>query len=139
MHRDKAGRKSGATRLVTAAALAWGLGQALTAAAETPALSEAARAAESRQAPAEGKAPAARNRPGAEPGRAGGADETAAINAAELRKCMEKLPRGTRHEFTLMPLRDGVRLATDVFLPPTGKGPWPVMLLRTPHSRFDPR
>ncbi len=57
----------------------------------------------------------------------------------ELGKCLEKLPKGTRHEFTMMPLRDGVRLATDVFLPPDGKGPWPVMLLRTPYSRFDPR
>lgn len=57
----------------------------------------------------------------------------------ELEKCLEELPAGTRHEFTMMPLRDGVKLATDVFLPPDGNGPWPVMLLRTPYSRFDPR
>jgi predicted acyl esterase len=67
------------------------------------------------------------------------ADKYAALNKAELEKCLAKLPPGTRHEFTMMPLRDGVKLATDVFLPPTGDGPWPVMLLRTPYSRFDPR
>ena len=67
------------------------------------------------------------------------ADRTASLNAAELKKCLEKLPPGTRHHAVMMPLRDGVLLATDVFLPPTGDGPWPVMLLRTPYSRFDPR
>ncbi|HYT92929.1 MAG TPA: CocE/NonD family hydrolase, partial [Gemmataceae bacterium] len=66
-------------------------------------------------------------------------DRFAAINAAELKKCLAKLPPGTRHQSVRMPLRDGVKLATDVFLPPTGEGPWPVMLLRTPYSRFDPR
>jgi len=62
-----------------------------------------------------------------------------ALNKMELEKCLAKLPKGTRHSFTMMPLRDGVKLATDVFLPPTGDGPWPVMLLRTPYSRFDSR
>jgi len=66
-------------------------------------------------------------------------DKIAALNAAELEKCLAKLPEGTRHESVRMPLRDGVKLATDVFLPPKGDGPWPVMLLRTPYSRFDPR
>jgi len=31
-------------------------------------------------------------------------------------------------------MRDGVRLATDVYLP-QGEGPWPVVLMRTPYSR----
>lgn len=35
----------------------------------------------------------------------------------------------------LMPLRDGVKLATDVFLP-EGKGPWPVILMRTPYNKM---
>lgn len=69
----------------------------------------------------------------------GAAHAQAQKKPSELEKCLEKLPAGTRHEFVMMPLRDGVRLATDVFLPPGGKGPWPVMLLRTPYSRFDPR
>jgi putative CocE/NonD family hydrolase len=63
----------------------------------------------------------------------------AEINKAELEKCLAKLPAGTRHEHIMMPLRDGVKLATDIFRPPQGDGPWPVMLLRTPYSRFDPR
>jgi len=67
------------------------------------------------------------------------ADKFAALNAAELEKCLGKLPAGTRHRSVMMPLRDGVKLATDIFQPPRGDGPWPVMLLRTPYSRFDPR
>lgn len=31
--------------------------------------------------------------------------------------------------------RDGVRLATDVYLPPQGGGPWPVLLERTPYGK----
>ena len=72
-------------------------------------------------------------------GRAPAQDKFAAINKAELEKCLAKLPAETRHEFIMMPLRDGVKLATDIFRPPQGDGPWPIMLLRTPYSRFDPR
>ncbi len=35
---------------------------------------------------------------------------------------------------TMVPMPDGVRLATDVYLPP-GHGPWPTILMRTPYSR----
>ena len=38
----------------------------------------------------------------------------------------------TLHE--MVEMRDGVKLATDVFLP-QGDGPWPVMLLRTPYNK----
>jgi predicted acyl esterase len=34
----------------------------------------------------------------------------------------------------MTPMRDGVRLATDVYLP-EGQGPWPVVLERTPYNR----
>ena len=34
----------------------------------------------------------------------------------------------------MVPMRDGVRLATTVYLP-SGDGPWPVVLSRTPYSR----
>lgn len=34
----------------------------------------------------------------------------------------------------MVEMRDGVNLATDVFLPP-GEGPWPAMLYRTPYGR----
>jgi uncharacterized protein len=33
-----------------------------------------------------------------------------------------------------VPMRDGVKLIADVYLPP-GKGPWPVILIRTPYNR----
>lgn len=36
----------------------------------------------------------------------------------------------------MVPMRDGVRLATDVYLPQT-EGPWPVILIRDPYSVFD--
>ena len=68
--------------------------------------------------------------------------QTPTQDEAAYRKAVDgvlaKLPPGTRHEFVMMPLRDGVKLATDVFLP-EGPGPWPVALLRTPYSRFDAR
>ena len=34
----------------------------------------------------------------------------------------------------MVPMRDGVRLATDIYLP-EGQGPWPAVLERTPYSR----
>ena len=56
----------------------------------------------------------------------------------EIDSVLKKLPAGTTHQHVMMPLRDGVKLATDVFIP-QGGGPWPVVLLRTPYSRFDGR
>ncbi len=35
---------------------------------------------------------------------------------------------------TMVPMRDGIRLVTDVYLP-RGEGPWPVVLVRTPYER----
>src|SRR5213593_916230 len=37
-------------------------------------------------------------------------------------------------ETEMAPMRDGVRLATDIYLP-EGEGPWPVVLERTPYNR----
>ncbi len=34
----------------------------------------------------------------------------------------------------MVPMSDGVRLASDVYLPP-GEGPWPTILMRTPYGR----
>jgi len=42
---------------------------------------------------------------------------------------------GPVKETFMVPMRDGVRLATDVYLP-GGVGPWPVILSRTPYGRF---
>jgi hypothetical protein len=38
------------------------------------------------------------------------------------------------NETTMVPMRDGTRLATDVYLP-DGDRPWPAVLVRTPYSR----
>lgn len=38
----------------------------------------------------------------------------------------------------MVPMRDGVRLATDLFFP-GGEGPWPVLLERTPYDKTAPR
>lgn len=35
----------------------------------------------------------------------------------------------------MIPMRDGVRLATDLYRPLTGSGPWPVVLIRTPYDK----
>jgi len=37
----------------------------------------------------------------------------------------------------MVPMRDGVNLATDVYLP-NGDGPWPVLLTRTPYNKSAP-
>ena len=37
-----------------------------------------------------------------------------------------------------VPLRDGVTLSADLYLPPAGSGPWPAILLRTPYDNVDP-
>ena len=46
------------------------------------------------------------------------------------------IPVGAGAEFqeAMVPMRDGVKLATNVFLP-EGKGPWPVVLSRTPYNK----
>ena len=42
-------------------------------------------------------------------------------------------------ETVMVPLRDGVRLATDLYKPRQGDGPWPVVLTRTPYGKGPPR
>jgi predicted acyl esterase len=39
-----------------------------------------------------------------------------------------------RQQSEMVPMRDGIRLATDVYLP-SGTGPWPVILARTPYNK----
>lgn len=52
-----------------------------------------------------------------------------------LTGCKWSLSRFPAPTFSIMvSMRDGVRLATDVYLP-TGAGPWPVVLVRTPYKR----
>lgn len=43
-------------------------------------------------------------------------------------------PASAQNEAQMVGMRDGVKLATDIFLP-EGKGPWPVILVRTPYGK----
>ena len=46
-------------------------------------------------------------------------------------------PPSTERRDVLVPMRDGVKLATDVFLP-AATGRWPAVLVRTPYSKHAP-
>ncbi len=59
-----------------------------------------------------------------------------ADKAKNVQPILKQLMDGVRHEHVMVPMRDGVKLATELFLPP-GKGPWPVVLMRTPYGRFN--
>jgi predicted acyl esterase len=61
----------------------------------------------------------------------------AQIDPETVAKALEKCPEGTVHQHLMVPMRDGSRLATEIFTPP-GDGPWPVVVLRTPYSRWLP-
>lgn len=42
---------------------------------------------------------------------------------------------GERIQTVMVPMPDGVKLATTIYLPETGDGPWPAVLWRTPYGR----
>lgn len=44
-------------------------------------------------------------------------------------------PSGSTHQSVMMPMRDGVKLATEIFIPP-GPGPWPVLFTRGYYGRL---
>ncbi len=50
-------------------------------------------------------------------------------------KIIAQFPAGSRHEVSRVPMRDGVTLATSVFVPP-GEGPWPVVFARGYYGRY---
>ena len=58
-------------------------------------------------------------------------DDAAPGEGAAARGASENLPP---HRTEMVPMRDGVRLATDIYLP-EGDGPWPAVLVRTPYNR----
>jgi predicted acyl esterase len=58
-------------------------------------------------------------------------------HGVDASKLLAALGEGTIHQHVMMPMRDGVKLATEVFIPP-GEGPWPVVLVRTPYGRLQP-
>src|SRR5262252_2584607 len=42
--------------------------------------------------------------------------------------------RSPKHLEQMVPMRDGVKLGTNIYLP-EGQGPWPVVLQRTPYNK----
>ncbi len=46
----------------------------------------------------------------------------------------QRPPQSAKPAEQMVPMRDGVKLATSIFLP-QGKGPWPVVLVRTPYGK----
>lgn len=64
-------------------------------------------------------------------------DETKAIGRPTDPRVVltQAFPEGTRHETVMVPMRDGVKLATDIFIPP-GPGPWPVVFTRGYYGRL---
>ena len=65
------------------------------------------------------------------------AGKVQAVNAsgrASLCRLLSVAPSGTVTDVSgCVPLRDGINLSTDIYLPKTG-GPFPTILIRTPYS-----
>lgn len=53
----------------------------------------------------------------------------------DLGRVLRHMPEGTQSRFAAVPMRDGVHLATTIFVPP-GDGPWPVLLQKGFYGRF---
>lgn len=47
----------------------------------------------------------------------------------------KNFPPGSTHQSVMMPMADGVKLATEIFTPP-GEGPWPVLFTRGYYGRL---
>ncbi|MEK7413584.1 MAG: CocE/NonD family hydrolase, partial [Planctomycetota bacterium] len=62
----------------------------------------------------------------------------ASADDAEFERQRKLFPAETIHEHIMIPMRDGIKLATEVYRPP-GTGTHPILLIRTPYSRFDKR
>ena len=61
----------------------------------------------------------------------------AASASPEEEKCLREMA-GYTHQSVTVAMRDGVKLRTEIFLPKgKGDGPWPVVLQRTPYTRWD--
>jgi predicted acyl esterase len=68
---------------------------------------------------------------------AAGREYEQADQGVDASKLLAALAEGTVHQHVMMPMRDSVKLATEVFIPP-GNDPWPAVLVRTPSGRLQP-
>lgn len=53
----------------------------------------------------------------------------------DAQKVLKFFPENSQVKFAKVPMRDGVKLATNVFIPP-GEGPWPVIFARGYYGRY---
>ena len=58
----------------------------------------------------------------------------AQIDARQAQDPSLPVPDADNHHEVMVPMRDGVALATSVYVP-EGDGPWPVIVERTPYSK----
>jgi predicted acyl esterase len=56
------------------------------------------------------------------------------LGAQQARDAALPVPDANNHVEYMVPMRDGVELATSVYIP-EGDGPWPVIVERTPYSK----
>jgi len=61
--------------------------------------------------------------------------ERGMAEAAAEEKAPAKPQQAPPNETHMVAMRDGTPLATDVYLPTDGEGPWPVILVRTPYGK----
>lgn len=59
------------------------------------------------------------------------------VGKGDVSAILKAMPEGTVHEHVMMPMRNGVKLATEVFIPPFDK-PQAAVLVRTPYGRLQP-
>jgi len=48
----------------------------------------------------------------------------------------ERVQATPSNETEMIPMRDGIKLATDLYFPKDGNGPFPVILMRTPYNKI---
>ncbi len=53
----------------------------------------------------------------------------------DVSKVLKHFPEGSKHESLMLAMKDGTKLAVDVFTPP-GSGPWPVILAKGYYGHF---
>ena len=46
---------------------------------------------------------------------------------------LPKVPKNSPDRTVMMPMRDGIQLATELFFPSATTGAWPTILIRTPY------
>ena len=59
---------------------------------------------------------------------------TAGVGAQEQKSERPDLPKLFEKREVMIPVRDGVKLHTEIYTPRDGNGPWPMVMMRTPYG-----